>query len=121
MRARKTNKKLGKRPFFVLGKQKELCHVVLEHGSISRQHAAIVHGQVVVAAAAHARRSWSLLLAAAARASFSVARSLCCFVGDRGGPTSSSSCGEHGGATRFAPRRVSAATARAPRRDARAL
>jgi hypothetical protein len=35
---------LSKRPCFVLGKQKELCHVVLEHDSISRQHAAIVHG-----------------------------------------------------------------------------
>ena len=35
---------LAKRPFFVLGKQKELVHVQLEHGSISRQHCAIVHG-----------------------------------------------------------------------------
>ena len=36
---------LSKRPFFVIGKQKELCHVTLEHASISRQHAAIVHGK----------------------------------------------------------------------------
>ena len=35
---------LAKRPYFVLGKQKELVHVQLEHGSISRQHCAIVHG-----------------------------------------------------------------------------
>ena len=35
---------LAKRPFFVLGKQKELVHVQLEHDSISRQHCAIVRG-----------------------------------------------------------------------------
>ena len=36
---------LAKRDCFILGRQPELCHVTLEHASVSRQHVAILHGQ----------------------------------------------------------------------------
>ena len=36
---------LAKRDCFILGEQPELCHVTLEHASVSRQHVAILHGQ----------------------------------------------------------------------------
>uniref|UniRef100_A0A7S3K424 FHA domain-containing protein n=1 Tax=Aureoumbra lagunensis TaxID=44058 RepID=A0A7S3K424_9STRA len=36
---------LSKRDCFILGKQRELVHIPLEHDSISRQHIAIIHGQ----------------------------------------------------------------------------
>lgn len=32
------------RDCYILGRQAELCHIVLEHTSVSRQHAALVHG-----------------------------------------------------------------------------
>ena len=35
---------LAKRDCFILGRQPELCHVTLEHASVSRQHVAILHG-----------------------------------------------------------------------------
>mmetsp|Transcript_10391 Transcript_10391/g.32041 ORF Transcript_10391/g.32041 Transcript_10391/m.32041 type:complete len:270 (-) Transcript_10391:10-819(-) len=35
---------LAKRDVFVLGRQPELCHVTLEHASVSRQHVVIIHG-----------------------------------------------------------------------------
>jgi len=36
---------LAKRDCFILGRQPELCHVTLEHASVSRQHVAILHGK----------------------------------------------------------------------------
>ena len=42
---------LAKRDVFVLGRQPELCHVTLEHASVSRQHVVVIHGAPPGAAA----------------------------------------------------------------------
>ena len=35
---------LYKKDCFVLGRQPELCHITLEHASVSRQHVVVIHG-----------------------------------------------------------------------------
>ncbi|KAJ1457379.1 hypothetical protein M885DRAFT_515504 [Pelagophyceae sp. CCMP2097] len=36
---------LAKKDCFVFGRQPELCHIVLEHASVSRQHVVLIHGK----------------------------------------------------------------------------
>mmetsp|Transcript_12300 Transcript_12300/g.40202 ORF Transcript_12300/g.40202 Transcript_12300/m.40202 type:complete len:253 (+) Transcript_12300:120-878(+) len=47
---------LAKRDCFVFGRQPELCHVTLDHASVSRQHAVLLHG-----APPESRHGWFLI------------------------------------------------------------
>ena len=47
---------LAKRDCFLVGRQPELCHITLDHASVSRQHVALVHG-----APPDSRHGWFLI------------------------------------------------------------